>query len=120
MRDNRSFDGLLRNDIQGQEGFLEKSKRGISTAIKEVLVGLNLADFVRQERVRQGLTQKQLAEKSRVGLNFVYQLENQKQTVQLDKTNQVLHALGYEVGALRRFNPWTGSIKSTSKSSSMK
>lgn len=67
---------------------------------------MELGSFIREERKRKGLTQAQLAEKSKVGLNFVYQLENNKQTVQLDKTNQVLNALGYEVSAMRKFDPW--------------
>ena len=67
---------------------------------------MELGDFVKQERKRQGLTQQELAHKASVGLNFVYQLENKKQTVQLNKTNQVLKTLGYEVGPIRRFDPW--------------
>jgi len=67
---------------------------------------MEIGRFVRQERQRRGLTQQQLADLSKVGLNFVYQLENNKQTVQLDKTNQVLRALGYQVGAMRCFDPW--------------
>lgn len=69
-------------------------------------VAMNIGSFVRKERLRLGLTQTQLAEKSGVGLNFVYQLEKNKKTVQLDTTNQVLAALGYQVGVSRRFVPW--------------
>lgn len=69
-------------------------------------VGMNIGSFVRKERLRLGLTQTQLAERSGVGLNFVYQLEKNKKTVQLDTTNQVLAALGYQVGVSRRFVPW--------------
>lgn len=68
---------------------------------------MDIGTFVRQERTRRGMTQQELADKASVGLNFVYQLEKNKQTVQLDKTNQVLRTLGYELGALRRFDPWT-------------
>jgi y4mF family transcriptional regulator len=67
---------------------------------------MDIGQFVREERKRRGLTQQELAEKSNVGLNFVYQLEKNKQTVQLDKTNQVLRALGYEIGARRCFDAW--------------
>ena len=62
--------------------------------------------FVKTERKRLGWTQQELADKSGVGLNFVYQLEKNKRTVQLDTTNQVLGALGYRVGAIREFKPW--------------
>ena len=67
---------------------------------------VGISDFVRQERIRRNLTQQQLADLADVGLNFVYQLEKNKQTVQLDKANQVLAALGYEVGVYRKFSPW--------------
>lgn len=65
-----------------------------------------LGTLVRQVRTSRGLTQQQLAELADVGLNFVYQLEKNKATVQLDKTAQVLRALGYEIGAVRKFDPW--------------
>lgn len=67
---------------------------------------MEIGDFVRGERKRQGLTQQQLATRSGVGLNFVYQLEKNKPSVQLDSLNQVLRALGYCVGVMRDFRPW--------------
>ncbi|MGE0172761.1 MAG: helix-turn-helix transcriptional regulator [Oligoflexales bacterium] len=68
---------------------------------------MEIGNFVRGQRKRLGLTQKQLADLAGVGLNFVYQLENNKQTVQLDTTNLVLKALGYKVGVMRHFDPWS-------------
>ena len=41
-------------------------------------------------RKKFGLTQVDLAEKSGVGLRFVRELEQGKQTLRLDKVNQVL------------------------------
>lgn len=67
---------------------------------------MEVGDFVRGERKRQGLTQQQLATRSGVGLNFVYQLEKNKPSVQLDSLNQVLRALGYCVSVQRDFRPW--------------
>lgn len=67
---------------------------------------MEIGSFVRSERKRRGLTQQQLADKSGVGLNFVYQLEKNKRSVQLDSTNLVLRALGYCVGVIRSFEPW--------------
>ena len=55
---------------------------------------IEIGTFVKQERKRRGLTQQELASMSGVGLNFVYQLEKNKQTVQLETTNHVLKALG--------------------------
>ncbi len=67
---------------------------------------MEIGEFVKNERKRQGMTQQQLASKSGVGLNFVYQLEKNKPSVQLDSLNQVLRALGYCVGVMRDFRPW--------------
>jgi y4mF family transcriptional regulator len=67
---------------------------------------MQIGSFVKQQRKKLGLTQQELADKAAVGLNFVYQLEKNKASVQLDKTNQVLKSLGYEIGALRRYDPW--------------
>ncbi len=78
---------------------------------------MDIGSFVRIERKRRGLTQKELAELSGVGLNFVYQLEKNKKTVQLDTTNLVLKALGYRVGAIRAFEPWDDAIPKKIESS---
>jgi len=67
---------------------------------------MGIGQFVRQNRLLQGLTQQQLADRAGVGLNFVYQLEKEKPTVRLDTTNQVLRALGYEISVQRHFTPW--------------
>lgn len=58
---------------------------------------MEIGAFVRQRRRALNLTQQQLADRAGVGLNFVYQLEKEKQTVQLDCTRQVLQALGYDL-----------------------
>lgn len=68
---------------------------------------MEIGSFVRTERKRRGWTQQELADRAGVGLNFVYQLEKNKPTVQLSTTNQVLKTLGYRVGVLRDFDPWT-------------
>src|SRR3954465_6847089 len=58
---------------------------------------MNLGSFIREKRRAMNLTPGQLAERAGVGLNFVYQLEKNKPTVQLDCTRQVLQALGYDL-----------------------
>ena len=45
-----------------------------------------------------GLTQIDLAAKSGVGLRFVRELEQGKETLRLDKVNQVLLLFGQEIG----------------------
>ena len=67
---------------------------------------MEIGTFVKRERKRKGLTQQELADMAGVGLNFVYQLEKNKKTVQLETTNQVLNSIGYEVGVSRKFVPW--------------
>lgn len=60
----------------------------------------SLATFVKDMRKKFGLTQVDLAAKSGVGLRFVRELEQGKQTLRLDKVNQVLMLFGHEVGAV--------------------
>lgn len=57
---------------------------------------MDLGSFVRERRRVMHWTQQQLADRAGVGLNFVYQLEKNKQTVQLDCARQVLLALGHD------------------------
>ncbi len=61
---------------------------------------MNLSVYVKQMRKRYQLTQVDLSEKSGVGLRFVRDLEQGKQTVRLDKVNQVLKLFGGEVGVV--------------------
>lgn len=59
-----------------------------------------LSDFVKEKRSASRLTQPELAEKAGVGLRFVRDLEQGKETMRLDKVNQVLQLFGYQVGAI--------------------
>jgi len=63
---------------------------------------MNLASFLKAKRKAVKLTQPELAEKAGVGLRFIRELEQGKQTLRLDKVNQVLQLFGYEVGAVPR------------------
>ena len=63
-----------------------------------------IADFVKGMRKQFGLTQVDLADKSGVGLRFVRDLEQGKQTVRMDKVNQVLSLFGRQVGPVE-INP---------------
>lgn len=57
-----------------------------------------IAAFVKKHRKLAGLTQPELAEKAGVGLRFVRELEQGKETVRVDKVNQVLKLFGYALG----------------------
>ncbi len=59
-----------------------------------------LKEFVREKRGAAKLTQPELAEKAGVGLRFVRELEKGKDTLRMDKINQVLKLFGYEVGPI--------------------
>ena len=59
---------------------------------------LLIADFVKAMRKKFGLTQVDLADKSGVGLRFVRELEQGKQTLRMDKVNQVLRLFGRQAG----------------------
>lgn len=59
-----------------------------------------VSDFVRQKRKTVKLTQPELAEKAGVGLRFLRELEQGKQTLRMDKVNQVLKLFGYDLQAV--------------------
>lgn len=53
-----------------------------------------IAEFIKTERKKAGLTQEEFALRSGLGLRFVRELEQGKETVRLDKVNQALRLLG--------------------------
>ena len=59
-----------------------------------------LSKYVKAMRKRYNLTQVELSEKSGVGLRLVRELEQGKQTLRLDKVNQILNLFGSEVGVV--------------------
>jgi y4mF family transcriptional regulator len=54
-----------------------------------------LVFFVKRRRKQLGLTQVDLADRAGVGLRFIRDLEQGKQTLRLDKVNQVLALFGH-------------------------
>lgn len=59
---------------------------------------MQISEFVKKKRSAAKLTQTELAEKAGVGLRFLRELEQGKQTLRIDKINQVLRLFGYEAG----------------------
>ncbi|MFA7175092.1 MAG: helix-turn-helix transcriptional regulator [Kiritimatiellia bacterium] len=53
-----------------------------------------LIDFIKERRKTLGLTQHDLADRAGVGLRFIRELEQGKQSLRLDKVNQVLMLFG--------------------------
>jgi y4mF family transcriptional regulator len=59
---------------------------------------IKFSSFIKEKRRKLKLTQQDLAEKTGVGLRFIRELEQGKQSVRLDKINQVLAIFGFEAG----------------------
>ena len=59
----------------------------------------NLSTTVKMLRKQYNLTQAELSLKSGVGLRFVRDLEQGKETLRLDKVNQLLDFFNYEMVA---------------------
>lgn len=58
------------------------------------------SDIIKQKRKELKLSQKELAMRVGVGLRFIRDVEQGKESVRLDKLNQVLHYFGLEVSAI--------------------
>lgn len=61
-----------------------------------------LSKFVKEKEMLHILRRPELAQKAGVGLRFVRDLEQGKETLRLDKVNQVLQLFGFQVGAVQR------------------
>jgi y4mF family transcriptional regulator len=69
----------------------------------------SLALYLKAKRKALGLTQQELALKAGVGIRFIRDMEQGKETLRLDKVNQVLKLFGQELGPVpidrRRLTP---------------
>ncbi len=57
----------------------------------------DLIQFVKMRRKQLGLTQQDLAERAGVGLRFIRDLEQGKETLRMDKVNEVLALFGHKL-----------------------
>ena len=55
-----------------------------------------ISEFIKTERKKAGLTQEEFALRAGLGLRFVRELEQGKETVRMDKVNQALSMFGME------------------------
>ena len=53
-----------------------------------------IAEFIKQKRKEAGLTQEEFAIRSALGLRFIRELEQGKETVRMAKVNQALSMFG--------------------------
>lgn len=65
-----------------------------------------LSNFVKDNRNRLRLKQEELAEKAGVGLRFIRDLEQGKNTLRIDKVNQVLSLFGYSLVPGKELDPY--------------
>jgi y4mF family transcriptional regulator len=57
----------------------------------------NLADFVKRRRKLTRMKQQEFAERAGVALTVLRKIEQGKETLQLEKVNQVLKMFGHEL-----------------------
>jgi y4mF family transcriptional regulator len=57
----------------------------------------NLSAFIKYQRKKLAITQEELAAKAGVGIRFIREMEQGKETLQLDKINQVLNLFGFRL-----------------------
>ena len=55
-----------------------------------------IGNYIKEERKKAGLTQEEFAMRAGLGLRFIRELEQGKETVRLDKVNQALAMFGKE------------------------
>ena len=68
-----------------------------SIPVRVYIICMNsIDDLIKKERKKAGLTQKEFALRSGLGLRFVRELEQGKETVRMDKVNQALSMFGME------------------------
>ena len=60
-----------------------------------------IAEFVKEQRKKRGLTQKQFAVLAGVGLAFLRALEQGKTSLKVDNVNRVLNMFNYELGPVQ-------------------
>ena len=61
---------------------------------------LSLNEYVKSKRKSLGLSREEFALKAGVGLRFLSELEQRKETLKMDKVNQVLKLFGMQLGAV--------------------
>ena len=70
-----------------------------------------IAEFVKRERKRVGLTQEEFAIRSGLGLRFIRELEQGKESCRMDKVNQALSMFGSCLGVIKKTSLQSGGIE---------
>lgn len=61
---------------------------------------MEVSQFLKEKRKLLKLTQQDVADKAGVGIRFIRELEQGKETLQMDKVNQVLQLFGFKLGPI--------------------
>ena len=70
-----------------------------------------LAKYIKAKRKEFGISQVELSQKSGVGLRFIREMEQGKETMRMDKVNQVLALFGDELAPKKRESSMTQQKK---------
>jgi len=79
---------------------LQYHSNGLVESVKDVAVvsSVKIGEMVRQRRLANHLTQRQLGELAGVGLRLISELERGKTTLRMDAANRVLAVFGIMLG----------------------
>jgi len=61
----------------------------------------NIAKFIKSKRKELNISQAELAKKAGVGLRFIRDCEQGKESLRMDKVNQVLILFGKKLGPIK-------------------
>ena len=86
----QTFDELLDAEY-GQIGTPERDQFEIDTA------AFSLAEILKEERLKAGLTQEQLAERMGTKITYISRLENGKSDIQLSTLFRIFEGLGRKI-----------------------
>ena len=65
---------------------------------------MNFKDYIKKRRKEEKYTQKKLADLAGVGLRFIRDLEQGKESLRIDKVNAVLKLFGKKLGPIELFD----------------
>lgn len=65
---------------------------------------MELSKYLKKKRKETGLTQEDLSFKAGVGLRLIRDIEQGKESLRMDKVNQVLALFGAELGVVTNTN----------------
>lgn len=90
-------DGLHESDSSFVNQYSTNLRKGNLLTQVMVIKMNQIAEFVKKKRREAGLSQEEFAIRSGLGLRFVRELEQGKETVRMDKVNVALAMFGSQV-----------------------